>query len=117
MLYEVITGAGYNDDLEWLWSGDGVVRAVRTLSAASRDGEAQNGRFSIGELDLPAGANPSDRIGDTWGKDGFGHQEFAGTMENHSAGPSSLYGTTVLGLALGDKLGDRSGSQTSYNFV
>ncbi len=105
-------GAAANDDLEWLWSGDGAVRAVRTLSSADRDGEPQNGRYSVGELDVPPGAAPADRDGDTWNEPGFGHQEYGGAMENHSAGPSSLYGTTVLGLALGDKLGDRSGSQT-----
>ena len=105
-------GAGYNDDLEWLWSGNGAVRAIRTFSAATHDGELQNGRFSVGENDVPAGANPADRLGSTWGKPGLGYQEYPGGMENHSAGPSSLYGTTVLGLVLADKLGDRSGSQS-----
>lgn len=100
-------GGGSNDDLEWTWSADGVVRAIRTLSAGLHDGEAQNGRLSVGEGDVPPGADPASRLGSTWDRFSYkDHQEYPGAMENHSAGPSPIYGTTLFGLVLGDRTGD-----------
>lgn len=100
-------GTSYNDDLEWTWGSNGVVRAIRTLSAGLHDGEAQNGRLSVGEGDLPPGFDPLSRVGSTWDRFSYrDHQEYPGAMENHSAGPSSVYGSTLFGLVLGDKSGD-----------
>ena len=92
-------GSGINDDLEWTWSANGVVRAIRTLSAGLHDGEEQNGRLSVGEGDVPAGGDPASRLGSTWDRFAYkDHQEYPGAMENHSAGPSPIYGTTLFGL-------------------
>ncbi len=100
-------GTGLNDDLEWTWSANGVVRAIRTLSAGLHDGEEQNGRLSVGEGDVPPGADPASRLGSTWDRFAYkDHQEYPGAMENHSAGPSPIYGTTLFGLVLGDRTGD-----------
>ncbi len=103
-------GAGYNDDLEWLWSANGQVRATRTLSAGRHDNEPQNGRYSVGETDVSSSPAASAIDGDTWGI--AGKQEYPGGMENHTPGPSSLYGTTVFQLLLGDQTADRSSSAT-----
>lgn len=102
-------GSGLNDDLEWTWGSNGTVRAIRTLSAGLHDGEAQNGRLSVGEGDLPPGFDPLSRVGSTWDRFAYrDHQEYPGAMENHAAGPSSVYGSTLFGLVLGDKSGDQA---------
>ena len=101
-------GEGRNDDLEWLWSHDGQVRAIRTLSAGIHDGASQHGRTSVGETDLGDG-DSADTIGNTWLLD---QQEYPGGIENHSPGPSSLYGTALFNLMLADRTGDRSTSST-----
>ncbi|MCE7937466.1 hypothetical protein DCC79_07400 [bacterium] len=95
-------GAGRNDDLEWLWSADGQVRAVRTLSAGRHDAEAQNGRYSVGETATSPRSNKID--GDTWGT--TDKQEYPGGIENHTPGPSSLYGSALFNTLLGDQTKD-----------
>ena len=103
-------GAGHDDDMEWLWSPDGNTRAIRTMSAGRHDDEPQNGRYSVGEQDTLPGITAVK--GDTWNLDG---QEFGGAIENHSPGPSALYGTLLFNLLLGDKTTDAAGSQSGLS--
>lgn len=102
-------GAGFNDDLEWTWGGDGRVRAVRTLSAARHDLEPQNGRYSVGEADVAGPPLPpaTGIDGDAWS---LGRQEYPGAIENHLPGPSALYGTALFNLLLSDQTADRTSS-------
>jgi hypothetical protein len=93
--------APYHDDLEWPWDPGAAVQAIRTLSAGRHDLEVQDGRYSLGETDTSAAS--SERRGDTWSID---RQEFPGAMENHAPGPSSLYGTLLLGFVLTDRTSD-----------
>jgi len=99
-------GIGMNDDLEWLWSKDGQVRAIRTLSAGRHDYEPQNGRYSVGERDTVPSPPAAGVDGDTWGV--AGKQEYPGAMENHTPGPSSLYGSAIFNLVLGDQTADHA---------
>ena len=103
-------GAGHDDDLEWPYSPDGNIRGIRTLSAGRHDGEQQNGRFSVGENDSLPGAPAND--GDTWFKD---FQEYNGAIENHTPGPSSLYGSFLFNLVLTDKTGDTAQSPSGLS--
>ncbi len=102
-------GEERQDDLEWQWSSDGQVRAIRTLSGGRHDGETQNNvRYSVGEQDIMPGrvaaAGVRDAtIGDTWDDLGPG-AEFPGGMENHVPGPSPLYGAVIGSMVLGDKV-------------
>jgi hypothetical protein len=105
-------GSGKQDDMEWTWSGQwplgssrSDVVAIRTLSAASHDGEAQNGRHSLGERDVSPRSSATN--GNTWQED---RQEYPGAIENHAPGPHPVYGTVLFGLVLGDKAGELSGS-------
>lgn len=92
-------GAGRQDDLEWPAAGG--THAVRTLSAGRHDGEAQNGRLSVGEdASLPGATHV---VGDNWEN---GAQEFPGGIENHYPGPSPLYGAVLFGQVLDDKLAE-----------
>ena len=94
-------GNGATDDMEWLYSPTKDVVAIRTLSAASRAGDKQEERRSLGEAEklgvLPDGAD------DTFAVDG---QELPGAMENHLPGPSPLYASLLFQLMLGDKTSD-----------
>ena len=89
-------GQGREDDLEWPFASR---HPIRTLSAGIHDGETQNGRYSFGETDtLHAG---DAFVGNTWA---HGRQEYAGAAENHFPGPSPLYGTSLFGYVLWDRL-------------
>jgi hypothetical protein len=94
-------GDPYHDDLEWLWNQNGGVQAIRTLSGGRHDFELQDGRYSRGE----ASTSPQStaRKGDTWPID---RGEHPGGMENHAPGPNELYGTSLFGYVLADKVAD-----------
>ncbi len=95
-------GDPQTDDLEWKLDPERPEQAIRTLSAGRHDDSPQGGRFSLGERDdLPGISN--QRNGDTWDDD---RQEYAGGMENHLPGPSSLYGTLLFSYVLSDQTSD-----------
>ncbi|MFQ5460143.1 MAG: hypothetical protein ACE5EL_05070, partial [Anaerolineae bacterium] len=91
-------GAGEHDDMEWALHPDGNVRAIRSLSGGRHDGEAQDGRTSLGEMDSVPGA--SGVAGDMWPID---KQEYPGGIENHVPGPNSLYAGLLFAYVLADK--------------
>jgi len=107
-------GEGRNDDLEWPRYQDGAIQSIRTLSAGTHDFETQNGLYSLGESDVSSAS--SARAGGTFSGD---RQDYPGGMENHTPGPSPLYGTLLFGLTLWDQVDDPygvTGSGLSHSF-